>query len=247
MSRSKLADAQVEQIRLSSLTDTHWANLLGVNRTTVERARTGRTHSHLSTPPRLQAAPRGGWKKLDIPCDFRPELISSAGEEWRPVVGWERHYRISNLGRVYSLHQTGRLLIGMNVNDGYHVIKVRQGDRKANLQIHCMVLEAFVGPRPPGYEGCHNDGNPENCRAENLRWDTPVANQADRLVHGTSLAGKHIPRKLTAERVREIRLHPQITLAYWASRFGCSILAVSMARNGRTWRDIDVPPIRKRA
>lgn len=53
-----------------------------------------------------------------------------------------------------------------------------------------FVLNAFVGPRPHGMEACHGDGNCLNDSANNLRWDTPTANKADMLIHGTRLSGE---------------------------------------------------------
>lgn len=190
-------------------------------------------------------APRKGWKKNGAPCAFN-ESISLGAEEWRPVVGWERYYRVSSLGRVYSLHQTGRLITGMLIDGGYRVIKVRDGERRGHLQVHCMVLEAFVGPRPPGHQGCHRNGDSANCHLDNLRWDTPKGNQADRLIHGTAMR-KRGSNPLTAERVRQIRLHPEITLSEWAEQFGCTTAAIAQARRGATWADLDVPPILVRA
>jgi hypothetical protein len=32
-------------------------------------------------------------------------------------------------------------------------------------------------------ETCHNNGNPADNRLENLRWDTHVANEADKRLH----------------------------------------------------------------
>jgi hypothetical protein len=162
------------------------------------------------------------------------------GEDWRHVVGWEKYYRVSNMGRVYSLHQTGRLCIGMPMEGGYRVVKVRDKERRGHIAIHVMVLEAFVGPRPsPAHEGCHNNGNGADSRLSNLRWDTAVGNQADRFKHGTSPAetGSGI-RKLTPERVREIRSNPDVTLREWARRFGCSTGAVIAARMGHTWKHL---------
>jgi hypothetical protein len=52
-----------------------------------------------------------------------------------------------------------------------------------HVHIHVLVLTTFVGPRPDGHEGCHNNGEPSDNRLVNLRWDTPCANQADKLVH----------------------------------------------------------------
>ncbi len=56
--------------------------------------------------------------------------------------------------------------------------------RKRNAKVHILVLEAFVGPRPLGLEGCHDDGDPANNRLTNLRWDTPSSNAVDRVRHG---------------------------------------------------------------
>ena len=47
-----------------------------------------------------------------------------------------------------------------------------------------LVLTAFVGPRPPGKECCHNDGNKLNNAVENLRWDTRSENVRDIVRHG---------------------------------------------------------------
>lgn len=51
--------------------------------------------------------------------------------------------------------------------------------------VHRLVLTAFVGPCPEGMEGCHEDGDPSNNRATNLRWDTHKNNQLDMHKHGT--------------------------------------------------------------
>ncbi len=67
------------------------------------------------------------------------------------------------------------------------------------IRVHRLILEAFVGPRPGGLECCHWDGNPENNRLDNLRWDTPKSNALDSIRHGTTAT------KLTESQVVEIR------------------------------------------
>ena len=61
---------------------------------------------------------------------------------------------------------------------GYHVLTLG-ADRK-QYRLHCLVLEAFVGPRPAGMQGCHGDNNKDNNALLNLRWDTPKGNITDR-------------------------------------------------------------------
>lgn len=130
-------------------------------------------------------------------------------EEWRPVVGYEGRYEVSNHGRVRSLDryaragkhsnrlyrgkmlrlirsdETGRVSVGIH-KDGKHRTRL----------VHHLVLEAFIGPRPRGTEGCHWDGDASNNRASNLRWDTHIANEHDKRRHGThnNTAKTHCPR-----------------------------------------------------
>lgn len=182
---------------------------------------------------------RGGWKKKDLPCEFRPDLISLPGEDWRPVVGWERHYRVSNLGRLYSLHQTGRLVKGMQVRGGYRVLKLRDGERRAHAMTHRMVLEAFIGPAPQGCEGCHGRNGVSDNSLINLRWDTKKANQSDRLIDGTHNRGARcVSAVLTEDLVRQIRTTPEISALAWANRLGVSKTCVNAVRRRKTWVDV---------
>jgi len=56
--------------------------------------------------------------------------------------------------------------------------------------VHRLVLEAFVGICPGGMQCAHNDGDPSNNNLSNLRWDTPLNNSRDKIVHGTSGVGE---------------------------------------------------------
>ena len=191
-------------------------------------------------------ATRGGWKKKVKPCDYDIAAITMPGEEWRPVVGWERFYRVSSLGRCLSLHQTGRLITGLTLSGGYRALKLRDGDRKAYGILHRIVLEAFVGPAPAGYQGCHCNGNALDNKLLNLRWDSISGNQADRVKHGTArYVGPHV---LTIDDVREIRTVTGVSDKEWALRKGVSVKSIIDARIGKTWKEVDVPPlVRKRA
>jgi len=122
-------------------------------------------------------------------------------ESWRPVVGWEDLFEVSDHGRVRALPRTivhrrkdgkdqvvkrGYLIHRGRLNTGgrRQVTLQRNGESRKALQVHRLVLEAFVGPCPPGMECCHNDGDPTNNVVTNLRWDTPSANARDRVRHG---------------------------------------------------------------
>ncbi len=114
-------------------------------------------------------------------------------ERWLPVPG-RGGYEVSDRGRVRSVARTivtstgrhqrvpGRMLRTRAARDGYRYVRTGEGPRHA---VHRLVLAAFVGPCPPGHQGCHNDGDPSNNDLSNLRWDTPSRNCRDQVRHGT--------------------------------------------------------------
>src|SRR3990167_2626181 len=107
-------------------------------------------------------------------------------EMWRHVVGYENLYEVSDHGRVRSL-KTGRVKTPTpNIKDGRLSMLLWKKNKCRLMKVHRLVLFAFRGSPPQGYESCHNDGNPSNNRLPNLRWDTAASNQADRVKHGTS-------------------------------------------------------------
>lgn len=117
-----------------------------------------------------------------------------AHEQWRPVVGYESSYEVSDMGRVRSLDRTvtfpdgrrrtarGRLLKPGHVPRGHRYVNLGRGNSQ---YVHQLVAAAFLGPRPDGHEVCHNNGDPTDNRAPNLRYDTRQANYMDMFVHGT--------------------------------------------------------------
>lgn len=131
-------------------------------------------------------------------------------EVWKPVVGWEGLYEVSSLGRLRSLDRMVRGRAGsQNIRPGkimkpklhragYESYGLSREGRSTFRFIHALVLEAFVEPRPTGFLGCHNDGNPSNNRLANLRWDTPQNNSLDAVKHGTQRSPRG-PRKFDYE------------------------------------------------
>ena len=123
-------------------------------------------------------------------------------EQWRPVVGFEDTYVVSDHGQVMSLPRTvrgphgstcvraGRLRKLRLHKRGYLTVILTAADgTKHSKQVHCLVLEAFVGPRPEGLMGCHGPGGQQDNHVGNLRWDTQSNNVRDQLKYGTHPSG----------------------------------------------------------
>jgi hypothetical protein len=109
-------------------------------------------------------------------------------------------------------------------------------------RVNSLVAAAFHGPRPPGLQCRHLDGNRVNNRADNLAWGTAEVNWEDRRRHGNARAGvENHAAKLTSEQVREIRrLYATRTISQQAlaKRFNVSRSAISSAFHGNTWREV---------
>lgn len=110
-------------------------------------------------------------------------------EQWRPVVGYEGLYEVSDLGRVRSLPRYGTigklLKPGTAKRGGYLYVNLCRDGRPLNRTIHVLVAEAFLGPRPEGFDVRHLDGNRLNCARANLAYGTRSENNLDAVRHGT--------------------------------------------------------------
>ncbi len=159
-------------------------------------------------------------------------------ERWRPVRGFEGCYEVSDQGRVRSLRRLVRGRGGcpfpvkerilrpyVNKRTG-HVTVTLGGDDNRRPLAH-MVLETFVGPRPEGTRCRYINGQPTDCRLENLCWAPARASQREQT------QGRH---KLTPAAVVQIRsmagTMPQREIA---ALFAVAQTTISNVVRGKTW------------
>jgi len=171
-------------------------------------------------------------------------------ERWLPILGYEGIYEVSDLGRVRSLdrkvrrpngqvhHLRGKIRIPSDNGHGYPALTLNRDGVKTCFKIHVLVARAFLGPRPPGKEVAHWDGDRANPKLKNLRYATPIENQADRDRHGTRLFGeKHGSAKLMASDVIAIRsrLNAGERSCDLAEEFGVVRSNIAEIKARRTW------------
>lgn len=185
-----------------------------------------------------------------------PEFDSSI--EYRPVSGFPA-YIIGSDGSVWScLKKVGHgNTRGSHtvVSDEWHRINpspLQSGHLRVLLYpgrisrlVHHLVLEAFVGPCPPGMNCRHfPDRNPANNHVGNVQWGTQTENQRDRVYHGTDCRGeKSGLAKLTEKDVHQIRLLSKTTKQEdIGKRFGVSQVAISLILRGKTWAHLKSEP-----
>lgn len=118
-------------------------------------------------------------------------------EVWLPIAGYEGLYEVSSLGKVRSMDRIdalGRERLGRElvpwIENGYRKVSLSKDGAVERVHVYRLVANAFIGRRGPGEEVCHNDGNPLNDSATNLRYDSHAGNMRDRWAHGTMLFGQ---------------------------------------------------------
>lgn len=130
-------------------------------------------------------------------------------EEWRPVVGLEKFYEVSNKGRVKSLpREVGGRYKGFlasrpgrelkpSANSGGHLgVTLTWETGRKRFLVHRLVSEAFI-PNPEDLPFVlHWDDNPRNNEVSNLRWGTRSDNMLDSVRNGThrQVAKTNCPR-----------------------------------------------------
>jgi hypothetical protein len=166
-------------------------------------------------------------------------------EIWKDIPGYEGRYQASDLGRIKSLKRQVRSRNWYTGADFYRTVPERilrpgrycksghlsvvLGRGTSGQPVHQLVMRAFVGDPPDGYEVLHSDGDPSNNILENLRYGTRTENILDVYRQG----GRW--RKLSVENVGQIREMAAngVKKTVIAEKFGIAYTYVFAVINGR--------------
>ncbi len=105
-------------------------------------------------------------------------------ETWKPVVGYEGLYEVSDVGNIRSLYgsQGTKRVLKMHLHgDGYRSVRLcRKGGPR--VSVHRIVAKAFI-ENPLGKKTVnHKNGDRQDNRVSNLEWATQKEQVQDALV-----------------------------------------------------------------
>lgn len=173
-----------------------------------------------------------------------------SAEQWRsvPIPGFEASYQVSDLGRVRSLdritrngHRLKGKILRQSLKNGRPCVTLSVDGALAWREVPVLVALAFLGPRPATAVICHYDDVKTNNRARNLRYDSQLANMADKARNGHGLEGaRNHQAKLRGKDVRRIRelLASGATLADLGRTYGVCSQAIHNIKTRKTWKHI---------
>lgn len=105
------------------------------------------------------------------------QIINNVESEvWKPVVGYEGLYEVSNIGRVRSInyHKSGKAkVMSPSFNTwGYLIVDLRKNNKRHSYTVHRLVALAFI-PNPDNLpEINHKNEIKYDNTVENLEWCT---------------------------------------------------------------------------
>ena len=173
-------------------------------------------------------------------------LENLPNEEWRPVVGYEGLYEVSNYGRVKTLFK-GVNKIRKPVftnNPRYFGVNLYKENVSRLIRIHVLVARAFI-PNPANKPVVnHKDANRRNNQVSNLEWVTQLENKKHAYDKGLYKIGcEHWNSKFTEEQIRYIRENCipgdlEFGISALARKFGVCIGAISRMYHGETYKNV---------
>lgn len=154
-------------------------------------------------------------------------------EHWRPLVGFEGRYLVSNHGRVVSIWFKGKprakpkpMSAHAISKHGHQSVCLTKDGREYSYAVSRAVITAFKGLPPNELSQCaHEDGSPLNNHIDNLTWKTCKENQHDRIRHNTDPIGDRNPSaKLSNDVIESLRADSEIMkTADLAAKYGISM------------------------
>lgn len=164
---------------------------------------------------------------------------------WKPVVGYEDRYEVSNTGLVRN---DQGCIMGQYKNDlGYVFVRLTMlsKGKRESARIHRLVARAFI-PNPLNKPSVnHIDCNPANNHVSNLEWCT----QKENIQHSRKLKrysdnywiGKRAPTaKLTDAEVQQIKSRRQNlgeTHLELANAYGVSKTIIGRILRGKSYKN----------
>ena len=166
-------------------------------------------------------------------------------EIWRNVVGHEKDYHVSNLGRVKSFRRGKPKIFNASLDkDGYELVFLSGDNFRKNARVHILVATAFIDNPELKNEVNHLDAVKSNNCVWNLVWATGRENYEHAQRMGLIKTGSKSPlAKLLPERVKEVRENyiprdSEFGATALAEKMGVCRRTVTNAANYKTYRDL---------
>lgn len=158
-------------------------------------------------------------------------------EIWKDILGYEGKYKISNLGKIFSVKKlgsggdrTGRIMKLKIDKNGYCYINLFNAAKRRTFKIHRLVALHFISNGDNKPQVNHIDFDRKNNRVDNLEWCTSSENHKHTWINGRGYNPLHEKglsnpnTKYHLDIIKEMILLRDNKMSYpkIANKFGCS-------------------------
>lgn len=176
-----------------------------------------------------------------------------SAENWKPVVGYEGYYEVSDHGRVRSVDREAEIMLRSRKTKmrfhakiltlavckiGYMRLGLSKGGSKKMHSVHRLVMTAFVGES--SLDVNHKDGDKRNNHLQNLEYCT----ESENLLHRYRVLGQKGVRGsrnghavLSEKDIPAIRADKR-KLTEIADEYGVTTQAIWQVKKRRSWAHI---------
>lgn len=126
-------------------------------------------------------------------------------EIWKPIIGYEGLYEISNYGDVKSLEKQRKMPQNRGIkiyketilklcknNRGYLYVTLRNNGKSKKFTVHRLVALHFIENSNNFLEVMHLDNNPLNNYYLNLKWGTHKDNMSHKVKSNRQIKGESV-------------------------------------------------------
>ena len=157
-------------------------------------------------------------------------------EIWKPIIGYEGRYEVSNLGRIKSIKILKPVFRKITDNYTSRTIRLSQNGKTTESSVARVMAKAFI-PNPEN-KSCvnHIDNNPQNNSLNNLEWVTYKENTQHSVDSGRMRNGHKC--KLQEDEVMFIRNNKSIPVKILSIKYNVSIQAIYNVLKNKNWKII---------
>lgn len=176
-------------------------------------------------------------------------------EIWKPVLGYEHIYVVSNKGVIKSIDhvvqhkdgkkrlQVGRLLKTCVSFKGYVQVSLSSNGKRFHTGVHRIVAISFIENPHKKSQVNHKDGNKLNNHVSNLEWCTNRENQIhaikNNLIKHNTCQNHHMSKLSNADVLNIRQLHiNNIRAAELSRTYNISQTAISNILKRKTYKSI---------